>query len=56
METKSRTISQVHTAFSDNVACNRERKHAQTAKNLERTAHLCFSSVVTASQQDICVR
>lgn len=54
METKSRTISQVHTAFSDNVACNRERKHAQTAKNLERTAHLCFSSAVTASQQDIC--
>lgn len=36
METKSRTISQVHTAFSDNVACNRDRKHAQIANATEK--------------------
>lgn len=54
METKEWTIPYVHTAFSDDVACNRERKHAQTAKNLERTAHLGFSSEVNTSRQDMC--
>lgn len=54
METKQKTISHIHMAFSVAIACNWDRKHAQTATNLERTAHLGFSSEVVTSRQDMC--
>lgn len=52
METKQQSIP--HIAHSDIVASNRDKKHAQTPKNQELTAHLDFFNKIS-HYTEICV-